>query len=76
MSDLDEILEKIRRGGVLKLKEVEQVLEVWGYIRRSGKGSHQNWKHPHLPKILTIATHGKEVPRYITRELRKLLETL
>lgn len=74
MSDLEEILEKIKRGDILKLKEVEKVLNTWGYIRKPGKGSHQNWKHPHLPKILTIATHGKEVPRYIARELRKLLE--
>ncbi len=74
MSEIERICEKIRRGEVLKVKEVETILKHWGYIHRSGKGSHQNWKHPSQPKILTIAVHGKELPRYITRELKKLME--
>lgn len=74
MAGIEVIIEKIRRGSILTLKEVEIVLKAWGYIHRTGKGSHQNWKHPTLPKILTIATHTKEVPRYITRELKKILE--
>lgn len=76
MSDLEKIFEKIRRGDILKLSEVEAVLKQLGYIYRPGKGNHQNWKHPQKPKILTIATHEKEVPRYITRALKKLMEDL
>jgi len=74
MSEIERIEERIRRGEVLKTKEVETILGHWGYIYRSGKGSHQNWKHPRKPMILTIAVHGKELPRYITRQLRKLME--
>jgi predicted RNA binding protein YcfA (HicA-like mRNA interferase family) len=74
MSDVDKICEKIRRGEILKVQEVEMILKHWGYIYRPGKGSHQNWKHPTKPKIMTIAVHGKELPRYITRELKKLME--
>ena len=74
MSEIEKICEKIKRGEVLKVNEVETILKHWGYIYRSGKGSHQNWKHPHKPKILTLAVHGKELPRYITRELKKLME--
>lgn len=74
VSELEKIEEKIRKGEALKLKEAEAFLRNWGYIYRPGKGSHRNWKHPRKPKILTIAVHGKELPRYITRELKKLLE--
>lgn len=74
MSEIERICEKIRRGEVLKVKEVETILKHWGFIYRPGKGSHQNWKHPSKPMILTIAIHGKESPRYITRQLKKLME--
>lgn len=74
MDGVDKIVHKIAQGSILKLKEVETILKYWGYIYRPGKGSHQNWKHPSKPKILTIAVHGKELPRYITKELKKLME--
>ena len=78
MSDVEiaKVIEKIRRGEPLKLSEAEMILKTWGYIYRPGKGSHQNWKHPSKPKILTIAVHGKELPRYITRILKKLMEEI
>lgn len=76
MPDIESICEKIRRGDSLKIKEAETILKHWGFIYRPGKGSHQNWKHPSKPKILTIAVHGKELPRYITRELKKIMEDL
>ncbi|MBI4411370.1 MAG: type II toxin-antitoxin system HicA family toxin [Deltaproteobacteria bacterium] len=74
MADIKVILQKIQRGEILKVQEAEAILKHWGYLYRPGKGSHQNWKHPIKPKILTIAVHGKELPRYITRELKKLME--
>lgn len=76
MGDVKKALQKIRTNGILSLKEVQLVLKYWGFIERPGKGSHQNWKHPSKPKILTIAVHGKEVPHYIGRELRKMIEDL
>ena len=76
MSEIDRVCDKIRRGEILKVKEAETVLRHWGFVHRPGKGSHQNWKHPTKSKILTIAVHGKELPRYITRELKKLMEDL
>jgi predicted RNA binding protein YcfA (HicA-like mRNA interferase family) len=74
MSEVERVCDKIRKGEPLKLKEAEMILSHWGYIYRPGKGSHQNWKHPRKPKILTLAAHGKDLPRYITRQLKKLME--
>jgi len=76
VSEIEKVKDKIQRGELLHLKEVEMILKYWGYHYRPGKGSHQNWKHPTKPKILTIAVHGKDVPRYITRQLKKLMEEL
>jgi predicted RNA binding protein YcfA (HicA-like mRNA interferase family) len=74
VSDLETVLRKIQQGAVLKVQEVEMVLRHWGFVERPGKGSHRNWKHPRKPKILTVAVHGKDLPRYITRELKKLMQ--
>lgn len=76
VTEIDRICERIRKGEILKVKEAESILRHWKFIKRPGKGSHRNWKHPNKPKILTIAVHGKELPRYITRELKKIMEEL
>lgn len=76
VTEIDRIGEKIRRGEILKVTEAETMLRHWKFIERPGKGSHRNWKHPGKPMILTIAVHGKELPRYITRELKKMLEDM
>lgn len=73
---IGKICDKIRRGNALKVTEAEKILEHWGFAHRPGKGSHQNWKHPRKSMILTLAVHGKELPRYITRELKKIMEEL
>ena len=43
-----------------------------GFSKRKGKGSHQNWKHPKLQLIITIAFQdGDDVPRYLEKLLIK-----
>ena len=39
-----------------------------GFYMREGKGSHSNWKHPHLETIITIARRdGEDAPRYLEK---------
>jgi hypothetical protein len=45
-------------------------LEVY---KKAWQGESSELEAPHKAKILTIAVHGKELPRYITRELKKIL---
>lgn len=43
-----------------------------GFTLRQGKGSHQNWKHPTIPLVITIAfKDGEDVPVYLEQQLRK-----
>ena len=41
-----------------KIKELIKQLEEVGFINRGGKGSHRNFVHPHVSKIITLS--GKE----------------
>jgi len=46
-------------------------------VQRRGKGSHQNWKHPQLILIITIAfKDGEDVPLYLEKLLQKALQEL
>ena len=48
-----------------------------GFVQRRGKGSHQNWKHPQLRLIITIAfKDGEDVPLYLEKLLQKALQEL
>jgi predicted RNA binding protein YcfA (HicA-like mRNA interferase family) len=53
-----------------KIRDYRSDLIELGFSQRKGKGSHQNWKHPKLPLIITIAFQdGDDVPRYLEKLL-------
>ncbi len=55
-----------------KIRDYRSDLIDLGFSKRKGKGSHQNWKHPKLPLIITIAFQdGEDVPRYLEKLLLK-----
>jgi predicted RNA binding protein YcfA (HicA-like mRNA interferase family) len=55
-----------------KIREYKAELTQLNFTKRKGKGSHENWKHPDLPVIITIAFKGGEdVPRYLEKLLEK-----
>lgn len=55
----------------IKKKELNTLLGRLGFAYRKGKGSHEVWSKESY--VLTIATHNKEVPRFILRELLRYL---
>ncbi len=62
-----------------KIREFKASLEREGfiYLPKRGKGSHERWRHPLLRKTLTIpGKDGDDVPRYLEKELQKLLAEL
>ena len=55
-----------------KIRDYRSDLIDLGFSKRKGKGSHQNWKHPKLQLIITIAFQdGDDVPRYLEKLLIK-----
>ncbi|MBE9009592.1 type II toxin-antitoxin system HicA family toxin [Pseudanabaenaceae cyanobacterium LEGE 13415] len=56
-----------------KIRDYKQEIIKLGFVERSGKGSHTNWKHPQLTQIVTIAFQdGEDVPRYLEKKLKQL----
>ena len=53
-----------------KIREIKAMLTAAGFVLRSGKGSHSNWKHPLLPFVITLARKdGEDAPRYLERKI-------
>lgn len=62
-----------------KIRELKAQISHEGfiYLPKRGKGSHERWQHPLLRKTLTIpGKDGDDVPRYLEKQLLKLLLTL
>jgi predicted RNA binding protein YcfA (HicA-like mRNA interferase family) len=53
-----------------KIRDYKAEIIQLGFVKRPGKGSHVNWKHPELPLVITIAFRdGEDVPRYLEKLL-------
>ncbi|MBW4667097.1 MAG: type II toxin-antitoxin system HicA family toxin [Cyanomargarita calcarea GSE-NOS-MK-12-04C] len=62
-----------------KIREFKAEIQREGflYLPKRGKGSHERWRHPLLRKALTIpGKDGDDVPRYLEKQLEKLLVEL
>lgn len=62
--------DKLKAGKPLKVKEAEALLMELGFTLGHIKGSHHHWVRDQ--EIFTVPVHGKELKRWVTRELRKL----
>ncbi len=56
----------------IKKIELDQLLQKLGFNHRGGKGSHEVWTKECVR--LTVATHRKEVKKYILRQIIKHLK--
>lgn len=62
-----------------KIRELKAQIarEGFVYLPKRGKGSHERWQHPLVPKALTIpGKNGDDVPLYLEKQLAKLLNEL
>jgi predicted RNA binding protein YcfA (HicA-like mRNA interferase family) len=60
-----------------KIREYKADLAKLGFEQKRGKGSHQNWKHPQLRLLITIAfKDGEDVPLYLEKLLQKAVQEL
>ena len=71
MSKADKFLKKLQNG-TISAKELETLLKQLGWSISNQKGSHVSWKYK--DKRVTVATHGKEVPAYQIKQIKKALE--
>lgn len=71
MSKIEKLLEKLKNE-TISASEVRTLLKKLGWALRNKVGSHEHWSLN--DKRITIATHGKEIPFYQIRQIKKELE--
>lgn len=60
-----------------KIRDYKTELIRLGFMQRRGKGSHQNWKHPQLQLLITIAfKDGEDTPLYLEKLLKQAIQEL
>lgn len=47
---------------------------AFGFELHPGKGSHSNWKHPEVPRLLTSQPNGKDAVPYQVKRLLAVIE--
>lgn len=48
--------------------------KAFGFELHLGKGSHSNWKHPQIPRLLTSQPNGKDAVPYQVKRLLAVIE--
>lgn len=60
-----------------KIRELRKLLLDAGFTYREGKGSHTNWSHPQLDKLITISrSDGDDAPIYLERQVNMAVRQL
>ena len=58
-----------------KLRDLVKDLEAAGFINRGGRGSHRNFVHPKVAKIVTLSGNpGDDVKHYQERAVKTAIE--
>ena len=60
-----------------KIRELIEILESAGFVNKGGKGSHRNYKHPSVKKLVTISGKlGEDAKPYQEKLVKQNLEEL
>ena len=60
-----------------KIRNYKAELIALGFVQRRGKGNPQNWKHPQLQLLITIAfQNGEDTPLYLEKLLKQAIQEL
>ncbi|NER36000.1 MAG: type II toxin-antitoxin system HicA family toxin [Oscillatoria sp. SIO1A7] len=60
-----------------KIRAYKAELIKLGFVQRRGKGRHENWKHPQLQLLITIAfKDGEDTPLYLEKLLKQAIQEL
>ncbi len=76
MGTADRILERMRSGAEIQFDELEILARAFGIEVRNHGGSHYKYCHPHLPRPVVIARHGKKLKRCHVEDFLAALEKI
>jgi predicted RNA binding protein YcfA (HicA-like mRNA interferase family) len=58
-----------------KIRDLISELERAGFTNRGGRGSHRNFKHPKVPKPVTISGGlGDDAQPYLVKQVKSAIE--
>ena len=58
-----------------KIRDLIRDLEAAGFVNRGGKGSHRNFVHPKVAKIVTLSgNRGDDVKQYQERAVKAAIQ--
>jgi predicted RNA binding protein YcfA (HicA-like mRNA interferase family) len=49
---------------IITFRDFERIIRAAGFILKRQKGSHRTYRHPAVPKVLTIQPNGKDAEPY------------
>ena len=77
MSQIEKKVEKfIKNPTSAKLADVILVLQHYGFVKISTKGSHVKFKHPQLSQDLVIPIHKGDCKNFYKESAKKKLTTI
>lgn len=59
---------------IITFRDFERLLDAAGFVLKRRKGSHRSYRHPLIPKVLTIQPKGKDAQRYQVDEFMAMIE--
>ncbi|MEO7634700.1 MAG: type II toxin-antitoxin system HicA family toxin [Sphingomicrobium sp.] len=59
---------------IISYRDFVGLHEAFGFALHRGKGSHTNWKHPKVPRLLTSQPNGKDAVPYQVKRLLAVIE--
>ncbi|MBI4339881.1 MAG: type II toxin-antitoxin system HicA family toxin [Chloroflexi bacterium] len=58
-----------------KIRELIEALEQAGFVERGGKGSHRNFTHPNVVKLVTLSGNlGDDAKHYQVRSVQLAIQ--
>lgn len=61
-------------NAIIRFRDLQLLFAAFGFIERSGKGSHRNYRHPRVPAVLTAQPRGDEAVPYQVKRLLEVIE--
>lgn len=58
---------------IISFRDLQRLLEAFGFVHKRTKGSHRAYKHPSVPCLVTIQPIGKDAAPYQVDRLLELV---
>ena len=61
------------RNTIISFRDLQRLLDAFGFELKRTKGSHRSYKHPSVPGLMTVQPLGKDAAPYQVDRLLELV---